>query len=175
VATFRFVAIEDLGAVTVGEVREAARRLEAPLGIVLEQSEPQAVLRFADVPSAAGADEPLSSYREVLRALTVVTTGIAADVAAESVAFAPRFAVLVHHRDSFVIPSAVPLSERRDLEQLIDSPNLTMWAALARLPGPYEPIPARPRRCQCPHGHMVPVPPGELNPRCPLHDLALMC
>jgi hypothetical protein len=175
VASFRFVAIEDLDAVTVGEVREAASRLEVPLGIVLEHSEPQAVLRFADVPSEADADEPLSSYRGALRELTVVTTGVAADVAAESVAFAPEFAVLVHQRDSFVIPSAVQLSERRDLEQLIASPNLTLWAALARLPGPYEPIPPKPRRCQCPHGHMVPVPPGELRPRCPLHDLALMC
>jgi hypothetical protein len=175
VASFRFVVIEDLGAVTVGEVREAASRLKAPLGIVLEHSEPQAVLRFADVPSAADADAPLSSYREVLRGLTVVTTGIVADVAAESVAFAPEFAVLVHHRDSFVIPSAVQLSERSDLERLIASPNLTLWASLARLPGPYEPIPPQPRRCQCPRGHMVRVTPGELSLRCPLHDLALMC
>jgi hypothetical protein len=174
VTSHRFIAIEGLQAVTVGDVRDAEARLGARFGVVIEHGEPSAVLWFEELPSDADVREPLVFHPEPLEPLQVVEGVVAGAEAAGAVGFASDFVVLVHDDNPFLVPSSVQVSDTHDVTQLLGSSDSTAIAALGRLPGPLEPIPPTERRCLCPRGHRVTLSPGQAAV-CPAHGLALMC
>lgn len=132
------------------------------------------MVRPGDLPPDAVAGEPLSSYLQPAQRLRVLSGGIAAARAADSIAFGSEFAVLVHRRIPFVMQATSPLLTTGDVGQLLSSTELSAFAAIARLPGPLEPIPTPPElRCRCPLGHRVTVPPGISA--CPRDGLPLKC
>jgi hypothetical protein len=165
-----FIVVDDAGAVTLGQVREARSRMHAELAVILERDAPRAIVRLGDLPPDADQNDRVAPYLDRMQRLRRVA---GAGERLETVLFEPEYAVLMHRRTPFVVPASRPLRTVTDVVELFASPRLLAVGPDARLPGEPQPLPPARRTCYCPLGHQIENP-AELI--CPQWDhLPLKC
>jgi hypothetical protein len=155
----RFVWISDPSAVTVGELRDAADRVEADLAVVVWEGQPIVAIHRGDLVDAAREDS-IGPLLEHLPALEDAPFG--AFPGGGRVGFEAEFAVVVVGDDTLLVPTPGELG----WADVAGADLVHAFAPLARLPGEITEPPDPKITCFCRFGDTVKGPASNPPSHC---------
>jgi hypothetical protein len=170
----RFIEIRDSQQTSSQELAEVVESTGARLALVIEGTEPAALV---EADKLIAADAPSVAHRigdEVSLTETSVRVELSAGGSTDlHVYYQEGYIVVLKGEKPFILRTDQPLRSVEDLQTVLGRATLQLFAADATLPGPPDPLPDPMETYHCEQGHTIRQRASDPNRRCPIDGSGL--